>query len=791
MKTTLRWLGEFVDLPDDPSQVAEAFNRLGHEVEAVESKAVDFSGVVTGRVTGVRPHPNADRLRVADLDLGGRSHRVVCGAWNFDAEAIVPVALPGAVLAGGVEVGSKTIRGVESPGMICSARELGLGDEHEGILVLDEGFSPGEDFATMLTMPDVVFDLNITTNRPDAMGTLGLARDLAAYFEAPLRIPTPELSEHGAPSRAQVTIDDPSGCIRFTARELRNVTVGPSPLWLRLRLEGCGVRAINNVVDATNYAMLELGHPTHAFDMDKLGSRVVVRRPRPGEMLRTLDGVQHDLHPDDLLIADSTRPVGFAGVMGGEDTEVDAGTTTVLVEVAHFDPATILMTAKRHGLRTEASARFERGMNPDGPLAASARVAELIVRHAAAVVAPGFVDEYPNVVPTTTVSLPLAEIPRVLGTDLPPGLPAAYLQRLGFAVGGADPLTVDVPPHRPDVTRAADLLEEIARLHGYDRFPSTVATGRGGGLPQREATLRLISDIMVGAGYNQVLTYSFLGQSHLDDLGLPGDDPRRRGIEVANPLRTEEGVLRTTLLPGLLQTAARNRARRIDDVAVFETGKVFLPSSGALPHQPEHLAWVAAGSRGVAWEGNRTPTDAFDALGMWATLVDALGSAGNVRQAAPPAMHPGRAAELLVDGEVVGYAGEMHPRVAERFGLAGRVAAAEIDLSGLLQTRRPPQVAAVSNYPPVIFDLAFDFPADVAAGDAMATVWKAAGDLLEDLTLFDVFTGAPLTAGHKSLALRLVLRATERTLTDEEVVPVRAAITEAVAREHRGALRGG
>ncbi|MDP8958100.1 MAG: phenylalanine--tRNA ligase subunit beta [Actinomycetota bacterium] len=789
MRVSLRWLGEYVDLPEDvivkPDAVAQVLNGLGHEVEAVEYLEAPFRGVVVARVVGRRPHPAADRLQLVEVDAGDRQVEVVCGAWNFDTGALVPLALPGATLAGALEVGERRIRGVQSVGMICSEAELGLGEDEGGIMVLPPGPSIGADMTAMLPYPDVVLDVSITSNRPDCMSMVGLARELAAYYRTGLRRPEVQVKEAPPPLEVEVGIDDLEACPRYVARPIRGVRVGPSPAWLRLRLQAAGLRSINNVVDATNYVLLELGQPLHAFDLDRLaGHTIVVRRARAGETLRTLDGLERRLDPADLVIADAERPVGLAGVMGGEDAEVGGETSDVLIESAYFDPPTVLGTAKRHGLRTEASSRFERGVDPNNALLAADRVAGLLAQVSGGRPAEGVRDVYPRPVRAHRVAFPLGEVPRLLGIEVPPAVVMELLERLEMKVTGRHPLTVIVPTFRPDLSRPADLVEEVARLYGYDQIPETLPKGTGGGLPDRQQRLRLLRQVLVGAGYYEAQTLSFLSPADLDGLGLEEGDPRRSAIEVTNPLREEEGVLRTTLLPGLLQAAAYNQARRVGQVSLFEIGKVFLRdplNEGNLPEQPDLLAFVS--NRGA---------DVHDATGLWELVARSLGAAttGLQPQAGAP-FHPGRSAQVLVDGRPTGRVGELHPSVVRAFGLAGRVVAGEIELDPLLEEPGWWQLAEPSPFPPVVFDLAFELPEGAPAGELLQAVREAAGQLLEEASIFDVFRGSPLPPDAKSLALRLRLRAPDHTLTDDEVAVVRQTIATRVAERLGGRLRGG
>lgn len=796
MKVSRRWISEFVDLPELPAaELAAVMTAMGLEVEEYHDVSIDFNDrVIVARVLEVNPHPNADKLRVARLDTGGGPHEVVCGAWNFEAGAVVPLALPGSVLAGGLEVGEREIRGVASPGMICSEIELGIGEEAGGIIVLADDHAPlGTPFGGTLPYPDIVFDLAITPNRPDAMSVYGVARDLAAFFDLPLTTPQVTVDVTGPDTGATVTIRDPDLCPRFTAREIRDVHLAPSPLWMRLRLRDAGVRPINNVVDVTNYVMLELGQPLHAFDLDRIPEEtLVIRRAEPGERLTTLDSVDRTLDSDDLLVAGPTDGLALAGVMGGEDSEVADDTSRILLEVAHFSAPGVLLTGKRHALRTEAVARFERGVDPALPPFASDRAAALMAELAGGVVCGGFIDVYPEPIEPWTVALPGGEVSRLLGTDIPPGEIGDILGRLGFAVEGTDPFVVTVPTYRPDVTRPADLVEEVARLHGYDNIPVRVPHGPGGGLPPEEVGRRAVRGAMVGAGYHEMLSYSFLGRDDIAAMRFPADDPRASPVAVRNPLNEEEGVLRTSLLPGLLKALRHNQSRNIEDVSLFEVGKVFLASDGAIPDQPDHLAFATVGaSPGPLWEGRRAGRDAYDAVGAWEALAAALGLSYRISQSVEPAFHPGRAGRILVDDEVIGVVGEIHPSVAAGFEVVGRVAAGELDLRHLVRSGGDRSFRTPSAFPPVVFDLAFEVGHEVAASDLIGVVWDAGGPGVERVVLFDVFTGPPLTEGRKSLAVRLTVRDPERTLSDEDVAPVRGAIVAAVSESIGGRLRGG
>ncbi len=794
MKFTLDWLREFIDLPtNDPEKITEALESLGHEVEGWERVEARFTGVVVGKVLEVGAHPNADKVRVTKVDLGDEQLDIICGAWNFDAGAIVPVAKPGAVLQGDFEITQRKIRGIASNGMICSESELEIGEDAAGIMVLNEDYPGaatrlGDDFESLLPEGDVVFDVTITPNRPDCMSVYGLCRELAALYEIPLAVPDIEYPAGDAVTT--VSIDDDVACPRFVGREVRGITVGTSPHYIRARLTAAGVRPISNVVDASNYAMIEFGHPTHAFDSDRLGDKIIVRRAHEGEPVVTLDENERKLIGSDIVVADPQRPVAIAGVMGGADTEVVEETSNVLVEAAYWDPPSVLLTSKRLGLRSEASARFERGMDPELCQFAADRVAQLLVETAGGTVA-GLVDAYPAPPAPNIIELSTDEIERLLGIRIAGDTAASLLTRLGFEVSGRDPMAVTVPTRRPDVGRPADLIEEIARLYGYENIPARLRFGDGKGLPEREARLRALRSLMAGAGHHEIISFSFIGAADLDALGLPNDDRARTGITVVHPLREEEGVMRTTLLPGLLKAAAANLARRVDDVRLFEIGKVFIPGDDVLPEQPDRLGFVAAGKAAPSWEGTVRDYDVYDATGLWNVISRAASlDTSEVRATDRAPFHPGRSAEIVLDGAVVGVVGEIHPAVASELGIEGRVVAGEIDVEPLVREREAWQFSPPSNYPPQVFDLAFEVDSDVPAGKLLEAIDGAGAGLVEDRSIFDVYEGDPIPAGRRSVAVNLTVRSPDRTLSDADIAPVRRAIVEAVESATGARLRG-
>ena len=790
MRVPLRWLQEFIDLPTtDANELAHAFDMLGLTVDGVDVLDVGWSGVVVGTVVDVADHPDADKIRVCQVDTGSGPEQIICGAWNFDAGATVAVAKPGAVLPGDLEITRRTIRGVDSHGMICSEAELGLGEDHTGILVLDGDPEIGIDFAEIVELPDVVFDLDVTPNRPDALSMVGVARDLGAYFDVNHHVPHVQLDTVPGATDIKIHIEDPVGCRRFTAREIRGVQVGQSPLKVRHRLHKVGTRPISNIVDATNYVMFELGHPLHAFDADAIaGGRLTIKRAQEGETIVTLDGEERTLTLEDLIIYDDDGPTSMSGTMGGARSEVSASTSRVLMEAASWDPPTIMRMWRRHDLRSEAATRFERGVDPGLADIANQRASALVVEWAGGEVLEGAVDEHPTPSSQGQITLALAEVERLLGSGFEADGVARILERLGMDVNGVDPMEVTVPTFRPDVTRPADLIEEVARVHGFDKFGASLPTGPAGGLTPAQRRERTLRHSLAAIGLDQAVNLPFVGEDDVEVFGA------ERLLEVKNPLSDEEAKLRPTLLPGLLRSLRYNISHGAGSVALFETGKVFFtdpdPTDPRLPRQVDRLAWAVVGKIGAEKLGNASlEADGHLSLALWRRVADTLGLRDySLAPATPAGYHPGRTAEVTVAGKVVGFVGELSPRAASAFDLDARVAAAELDMLPLVDPVAPVLMAAPSPYPHVDFDLSFLLAREDSVGAILAVTREAAGSLLEQTVVFDEFTAEEL-GENKAVAIRYRLRAPDRTLTNEEVAPVREAMIEA-ASELGARLRG-
>ncbi len=816
MRVPIGWLTEYVDIPAGTSveDLDAAFVRLGLEVEEIHRPEEVTGPLVVGEVLQIEELTGFKKpIRYTQVDVGEAQPRgIVCGATNFAVGDTVVVALPGAVLPGGFAIAARTTYGHVSDGMICSVRELGVGEDHAGILVLGSGTddvpSPGTPAAPVVGLEDVVIELAVTPDRGYCLAMRGIAREMGTGLAAPWRDPgalTPP-AWSGEPAW-QVSVDDPERCDRFSLLAMEGLDPSAtSPWWMRRRLQQAGVRSISLAVDVTNYVMLELGQPMHAFDRGAVTGPITVRLAREGEKLTTLDGTVRMLSTDDLLITDDSGPIGLAAVMGGASTEIGDGTTSVLLEAAHWEPTGVARTARRHRLPSEAAKRFERGVDPAMTVVALARAAELLGRYGGARVAGGLVD-VDSRGQRPAIALDAAKPAQVSGVPYRAARVVELLEAVGCQVDAtSSPLAVTPPTWRPDLTDPADLVEEVVRLAGYDGVPSVLPTAPPGrGLTEQQRRRRSVGRTLAEAGYVEAPSYPFVGMPALDALGLAGDDERRQVVLVRNPLSEEEPALRTTLLPGLLATLTRNLSRGQRDLALFEHGAVFpgggrspapLPGVdrrpddealaallGAVPEQPWHVAVALAGNREPrGWWGPGRPATWADAV-QAARLVAAASRVELTARAGDRApWHPGRCAELVVDGRVVGHAGELHPRVCAALELPPRTSVMELDLDAL-PAAGVPVGPPVSGFPPVLLDLALVVREGVPSAQVTDALREGAGELLEALRLFDVYTGAPVPAGSRSLAYALTLRAADRTLTSEEATAVRdAAVAAAAAR---------
>ena len=805
MRVPLSWLRPLVPgLTADVTDVAEALIRAGLEVEQVHRYGHDIEGVVVGRVLDVEELVGHKKpIRHCHVDVGGRTHEVVCGATNFVVGDLVPFATPGAHLPGGFRIATRQTYGRVSDGMICSEAELGMAEESPGILVLPADSPLGADVVALLQLRDEVLDIAITPDRGYTLSMRGVAREVATAFDLPLADPG-LLAVPALAGGYEVKLAD-AGCDRYVARTVEGFDpAAPSPAWLQRRLTLAGMRPISLAVDVTNHVMLELGQPLHAFDLDALRGPVVVRRAQAGERLTTLDGHDRALDVDDLLITDDRGPIALAGVMGGAETEIGAGTTRILLEAAHFTPTSVTRTARRHRLPSEASKRFERGVDHALAPAAAEAAVRLLVELGGATAGPGTdVDQRPH--PAALV-LPVAQPGRVAGLAYPRETVVRRLEQVGCTVTGDDPLQVAPPSWRPDLTGQAELVEEVIRLEGYDNVPVVLPVAPAGrGLTTSQRLRRAASRALAAAGLVEVLTPPFVGEDLLATLGQAHHDAPR----VQNPLSEEEALLRPSLLPGLLHALQRNVGRGLHDVALFEMGSVFrgagrrvaeVPSTqgrpsaqalaaldAALPDQPRLAGVVLSGQRAGRAVGVGDAVEALVALGR------ALGVELTVERGDVAPYHPGRCAVLWHGSDQVGTAGELHPRTVTALGLPPRTVGGEVDLDALVAAAvaaGPDRAPVVSPYPPSSVDVALVVDDAVLATDLERTLRAAAGELLEHVALFDVFTGAQVGEGKKSLAYSLRFRAPDRTLTDVEVLAARDAAVAAAWESHDAVLRG-
>ncbi|MGY1502143.1 phenylalanine--tRNA ligase subunit beta [Streptomyces sp. QTS52] len=831
MRVPLSWLREYVDLPATQTgrDVQEKLITVGLEVESVEQVGAGLKGpLVVGQVLTIEELEGFKKpIRFCTVDVGtangtGEPQEIVCGARNFAVGDKVVVVLPGAVLPGDFAIAARKTYGHTSHGMICSGDELGMGDDGSGgIIVLSPEHEVGTDAIELLQLVDEVLDIAVTPDRGYALSLRGIARETAIAYGLPLRDPAlldvPAPNAYGYP----VQVSDPFACDRFTARTVTGLDPdAQSPIWLRRRLQKAGMRPISLAVDITNYVMLELGQPLHAYDRSRVQGAIGVRRAEPGEKLTTLDGVTRTLDAEDLLIVDDRGAIGLAGVMGGANTEIDdtEGTTTeVVIEAAHFDAITIARTARRHKLASEASKRFERGVDPQAASAAAQRTVDLLVLLAGGTADAGVTEVISPSAPHT-ISIPANHPDRVAGVEYGRETVVRRLQEVGCDVYGKDELIVTVPSWRPDLTDPNDLAEEVIRLEGYENLPSTLPKPPAGrGLTDRQRLHRRVGRALAGAGYVEALNYPFIGEQAFDQLGLAADDPKRKVVRLANPLSDEEPALRTTLLPGLLQALRRNDGRGSHDLALFETGLVFHPQdelliagrlpvdrrptdeeiaslTAALPVQPRHAAVVLAGAREQAgWWGKGRPADWADAIEAARSLAHEAGTELLVRAGQYGPWHPGRCAELVVvaDGseQVIGYAGELHPRVLKALHLPARTCAMELNLDRLAAASSGvPKGPKISTFPVATQDVALVVAREVPHADVEAALREGAGALLESIRLFDVYeSGEQLGEGRKSLAYALRFRADDRTLTVDEASAARDAAV-ALAGERTGAV---
>jgi len=804
MRVSMKWLRELVDVELPVDEFTDLLDMTGTKVEAVHTIGAALEGVVIGHILTKVRHPDAETLWVTTVDVGGPVPlNIVCGAQNFEAGDRVPVAVVGTTLPNGVTIKKAKLRGIVSEGMNCSPTELGIGSDSSGLMILPADAPVGMPFAQYHGMADTVLELEVTPNRPDCLSMVGVAREVGAVTDRVARVPSASVAEPGEDVAASVsvTIDDPDLCPRYTARLVRGVEVGPSPGWLAERVAAAGARPINNVVDVTNFVMFELGQPLHAFDAATLGEQagkraITVRLAMPGEKLVTLDGQERALADDTLVIADPTGAVALAGVMGGATTEVTDTTVDVLLEAACFNPASTGRTSRRLALISEASMRFERGVDANGCTAALDRAASLLAEVGGGTVARGVIDEYPRPVVPVVVPLRVPRLNALLGTQLELAVVAGILEHLGLGVAGeADDLTVTVPTFRPDLEREVDLIEEVVRVHGMGSVPSTLPAGRGriGGLTEDQTRRERVGAALRGAGLNEAITWSFADPTDAERTGwVFGLD--EQPVRLLNPMSSDQSLLRFSTLPGLVRAVADNRRKGVADVHLYEIGSVWWTAPGRKqPKERAVMAGVLAGSwNRPGWNDRPVQLDLFDAKGVVESVVEELGIARfRLRKADLPYLQPGRSAEVLVGGDVIGWIGEVHPSVLASYECAGPVAAFELQLKPLLKVARDvTPFVDLPRFPGVKTDLAIVVPDGVPAERVEQAITAAGGKLLDEVRLFDAYRGEGVAPGHTSLAFALVYRHPDRTLTDEEIATLHAKVVRKVTSAVGGELRG-
>ena len=794
MNISRKWLREFVDIQATDKEYDETMTIAGQKVETTTRMDAEIRNVVVGKVLSMKRHENSDHMWVCMVDVGkDEPLQIVTGAQNVHEGDLVPAALHNSHLPGGIHITKGKLRGVESNGMLCSYKELGL-TEHDcpeayadGIWILnDEGCTVGQDINEVIGSDDSIVEFEITNNRPDCYSLIGLARETAAAFNVPMKHHEPVVkggAEGDLTALLDVDVQAEDLCLRYTARMVRNVKIAPSPKWMRQRLRSAGIRPINNIVDITNYVMVEYGQPMHAFDYRYVsGGKIVVRRAGEDKTLTTLDGNVRSLQPDMLVIADETKPVGLAGIMGGENSEIVDDTVDVVFESANFLGASIRKTALALGMRTDASAKFEKDIDPMLTLPAVNRACELVELLGAGEVMDGVIDVLNYVPETVTLPLEPERINALLGTDISREDMIEYLRREEVPVVDG---MIQVPSWRPDLRCMADIAEEVARYYGYNRIETTLMRGATtlGGYTEAEALENKACAIARSLGYSEIITYSFVSPTVFDNIRLPEDTPLRNAIRIINPLGEDTSIMRTVILPSMLDILARNYAYKNKGVKLYELGRIYLPVEGHdLPDEPKRLIFGTYGEH----------EDFFSMKGEIDALLASLNipAATYVRNTENPSYHPGRCAELRIDGKKVGVIGQIHPLVAETYGIGAEVYAAELDFTLLQSMAGGERVFhPLPKFPAVARDLALVCDESLTVGELESCITAAAGKLLRKINLFDIYRGVGIEPGKKSVAFSLELRADDRTLTDEDSVGVVNKVLEKLETELHVKLR--
>ena len=790
MLLSRKWLDEYVTVDAANREFAEDMTLSGSKVEGYSVLSDEIKNVVVGRVLSLERHPDSDHMWICQVDVGGRTEQIVTGAQNVQAGDLVPVALDGSTLPGGVHINAGVLRGVASNGMLCSLKELGLTVNdfpyaiEDGIFILQEDCAPGDDICPVIGCDDTVVEFEITPNRPDCLSVIGLAREAAVTYGKQPVFHDPVVKGSGGNIRDHLSVEvrDAELCPRYTARMIKNIHIAPSPRWLRQRLRASGVRPINNIVDITNYVMLEYGQPMHAFDYACLdGGRIIVRRAAEGEVMNTLDSSERVLTPDMLVIADENKPVGLAGVMGGENSEITESTTYAVFECANFNGTSIRRTAARLGMRTDASARYEKGLDVQATEKAVSRACELVEQLGAGEVIDGVIDVVAAPWQPTVVKLEPDKVNALLGTDIPEAEMRRILTELGFELKGDD---IIVPSWRGDIEHYSDIAEEVARFYGYNNIPVTLMRGDTtlGGYSDEQLAEREIGRLCRDSGYSEIITYSFISPSYYDKIRLPGDSPLRNSLKILNPLGEDTSIMRTTILPSMLEILTRNYNYRNLSARLYEIGKVYYPREDGLADEPKMISLGAYGN-GV---------DFYAVKGTVETVLSNMRVTGAVYEACTddPSWHPGRCARVYAGGRLLGTLGQIHPKVADNYGVECELYAAVLSLDAVLAARAPePKFTPLPKYPSVSRDIAVVCDEEITVARLESCIRGAGGAILRDVALFDIYRGLPIAPGKKSCAFSLTLRSDEKTLTDAESDAEVGAVLKALADQLGAVIR--
>lgn len=781
MKVSFNWLREYVDIDLAPDELGEGLTMAGFEVENISKVETNLNNVVIGKIVSLKPHPNADKLSLCQVSTGGHLYPVVCGAANMISGDCVALALEGALLPNGMKIKNTKIRGELSQGMMCSEEELKIGRDSQGILILQNGLELGKDIASALNLEDYIFEINITPNRPDCLSIIGIAREIAAITCKILKIPKIEFRKGNEKidKLTSVDIHDSELCPRYSASLITDVAIGLSPFWMRRRLESAGIRPISNVVDVTNYVLMEFGQPLHAFDFDLLsGRRIVVQRADDGDVFTSLDGMERRLFSDTLMICDREKPVAIGGIMGGLNSEVSEDTSNVLIESAYFNPTNIRKTSKKLGLQTEASYRFERGVDYGGVIRALNRATQLVLDFCGGKAAKGVVDQYPSPVSPKEIPLSINKANKILGTSLKKGKVKSYLKSLELDVKDLDrdKVIVKIPSFRMDLHREIDLIEEVARLNGYNNIPTTTPVVKVNSASKNPVQMLQdnAKDILASMGYYEVVNYSFISPLSVALLNLDAEHPYKRFISIKNPLREDQSIMRTTLIPGLLNTMKTNIYNKNLNLKLFELGTVFYSvKEGELPREKKMLSALATGLRySESWSFPEEGIDFYDIKGSLENLFEGLNIMDFNFLSTPdtPYLHPGKSSIIMVDNTEIGTVGEVHSAVLDGYELSNNVYIFELDFDLMIKhTFDNKKIKPLSKYPLIHRDIALIVDESVQFKDIYNAINTLSNKLVDNIQVFDVYRGKSVGHGKKSLAYRIKYQSYERTLTDKEV----------------------